>query len=68
MGNRKSSPTMIGLAAVNSKSAPHSFGIYPNVIISDQRRSKWTLTERDITFLISQTGKRFEYYIRIKIN
>ena len=52
MGNRKSSPTMMSIAAITSKLQQN---INPSE--SDKQEHKWILAERDINFLVSQTGK-----------
>jgi hypothetical protein len=57
MGNKKSSPNMIGIAAISSKRSRQSVNTHKNRSDSDEEQNKWNLTERDITFLCSQTGK-----------
>jgi NACalpha-BTF3-like transcription factor len=57
MGNRKSSPNMMGIAAITSKLSQQNVNPHRNAFESDEQQNKWTLSERDIAFLVSQTGK-----------
>jgi len=61
MGNRKSAPNMMGIAAIGAKrfrQSTHPLG-------SDEEENKWILTERDTAFLVSQTGK-YKYLFNLK--
>jgi hypothetical protein len=57
MGNRKSAPNMIGIAAISSKRSVQSVNLFRNVSVTDEQAKKWILAERDIDFLHTQTGK-----------
>jgi hypothetical protein len=57
MGNKKSSPNMIGIAAICSKRSQQSVNPYKNPSESEEQQNKYILAERDIAFLSSQTGK-----------
>lgn len=60
MGNKKSLPAMTGIAAISSKRSQRSVSPYVDTTANDEQAKKWALTERDISFLSSQTGK-FQY-------
>ncbi|CAF0984032.1 unnamed protein product [Adineta steineri] len=56
MGNRKSSTSTSDITTHTSRRSQHN-SITPNTISEpSQQQNKWTLAERDITFLCSQTG------------
>jgi hypothetical protein len=58
MGNKKSTPDMHGIAALAGKRSQRSVHPYSDTAdLDDQENKKWALTERDIVFLSSQTGK-----------
>ena len=49
-------PTMTGIAAISSKRSQRSVSPYINPAGDGESQSKWILSERDISFLCSQTG------------
>lgn len=57
MGNRKSAPNMISIAAISSKRFQQSCNDQPKAPAIIEQESKWLLTERDVTFLCTQTGQ-----------
>ncbi len=48
---------MMGIAAITSKLSQQNVNPHRNAFESDEQQNKWTLSERDIAFLVSQTGK-----------
>lgn len=56
MGNRKSSTTVIGISGLNTKRFQENMEAIRNPSEVDQQKKKWVLNERDIAFLMSQTG------------
>ncbi len=66
MGNRKSAPNMFGIAALGNQWSPQSVNKHTNPSESDEQRNKWNLSERDIAFLVSQTGKyKYLFYANL---
>ncbi len=54
---------MIGIAAIAGKRSQQNVDTYRNSSQSDENQNKWVLSERDIAFLIAQTGKyRYLFY------
>jgi len=57
MGNKKSSPNMIGIGAICGKRSQQSVNTYKNPSELEEQQNRYILAERDIAFLSSQTGK-----------
>lgn len=57
MGNRKSSSCIVGIAAIAGKPSQNSVYPYNGSMKPEIQQKKWILSERDIAFLIAQTGK-----------
>lgn len=56
MGNRKSATTAVGISGLNTKRFQENMEALRSPLESDEQRKKWVLNERDIAFLMSQTG------------
>ena len=61
MGNRKSSTTVVGISGLNTKRFQENMEALRTPLESNEQRKKWVLNERDVAFLISQTGNYHSY-------
>lgn len=56
MGNRKSSTNINGISGFNSKRFQENMEALRNPPESNEHQKKWILTDRDVAFLVTQTG------------
>lgn len=55
---------MLGIAAITSKRFQENLNAFGNSSESDEQKNKWILSERDIAFLVAQTGKyKYLFYV-----
>jgi hypothetical protein len=57
MGNRTSSRKISSFIPINNRQPHQNVHIHENPLKSVEQQNKWILSERDIAFLVSQTGK-----------
>lgn len=64
MGNAKSSSSVVGISPMSQKRSVQPLSTSTNPPEVDQQQSKWTISERDVAFLRSQTGK-YRYFFKV---